>query len=100
MKPYIEVKGQRIHVPQSVDPHKYEVCLLEFGDDYFYLLCKKVGKRYIQATGVVMERVGNELIFHKMGDFYAQRTFPLNLIEILKINIDWQATSNQVLNEK
>ena len=93
MKPFIEINGDKVYLPQSVDPHKYEVCLMEFGNDYFYLLCRKVEKRYIQATGAVMERVENELKFHKIGDFYVQRTFPLNRIEIAKINIDWQATS-------
>ncbi|HET6992107.1 MAG TPA: hypothetical protein VFJ43_12315 [Bacteroidia bacterium] len=93
MKPYIEVKGNKIYLPQSVDPHKYEVCMMEFGNDNFYLLCRKVSKRYLQATGVVMEHVGNELIFHKAGSVYVQRTFPLNRAEFAKINIDWQATS-------
>ena len=96
MKPYIEVKGTKVHLPQSVDPHQYEVFMMEFGDDYFYLLCKKVGKRYFQATGVVMERKGNDLIFHKDGSLYFQRTFPLDLSKNAKINIDWQATAATV----
>lgn len=74
--------------------------MMESGKDNFYLLCRKVAKRYFQATGVVMERVGKELIFHKAGAVYVQRTFPLNKIEIAKINIDWQATSNTIASEE
>lgn len=93
MKPFIEHEGKKIYLPQSVDPHKFEVCVMEFGKDNFYLLCRKVATRYTQATGVVMERAGNELIFHKAGAVYVQRTFPLSRVEFAKINIDWQATS-------
>jgi hypothetical protein len=100
MKPYIELKGEKIYLPQSVDPHKFEVCMMEFGNNNFYLLCRKVGTRYSQATGGVMEHVGNELIFHKAGAVYAQRTFPLNRSEFVKINIDWKAASASHVNEE
>ena len=97
MKPYIEVKGTKVHLPQSVDPHQYEVFMMEFGDDYFYLLCKKVGKRYFQATGVVMERKGNDLIFHKDGSLYFQTKLGGSLGTRLTISSTGAATFSSVL---
>jgi len=93
MKPYIELSGTKIYLPQAIDPHKYEVCTMKSGSKTYFLLCKKLRKRYIQATGVLMELVDTNLDFHKIGDFYVQRTFPLKGLVIKKIDIDWQATS-------
>lgn len=91
MKPYIETEGTRLYLPQTVDPHKFEVCMRSWNGMTFFLLCRKVAQRYRQATGVVMERVNNELIFHKAGAVYVQRTFPLEGLETANIQIDWSA---------
>jgi nitrite reductase/ring-hydroxylating ferredoxin subunit len=91
MKPYIEINGEKVHLPQSVDPHKFEVCSREFEGNTYYILCKKVSQRYQQATGVVLERKGKELDFHLAGNVYVQHTFPLSELQIHKINIDWNA---------
>ena len=96
MKPYIESDGDRLYLPQTVDPHKYELCVMNAGGNIFYLLCRKVATRYIQATGVLMERVANEIIFHNAGGVHVQRTFPLNNSEMHKIQIDWQANSGPI----
>jgi hypothetical protein len=96
MKPYIEIDGERLYLPQTVDAHKYEVCVMSNGMDKFFLLCRKVAKRFIQATGVLMERSGKELIFHNAGGVYVQRSFPLSKTEIHPIGIDWQASSGPV----
>ncbi|MDQ3109912.1 MAG: hypothetical protein M3R17_08450 [Bacteroidota bacterium] len=96
MKPYVEIEGTRVYLPQSVDPHKYEVCIMKNEATDFYLLCLKVSRRFIQATGVLLERAGNELIFHKSGMYFIQRTFPLNKSEFKTIQIDWQASSGPI----
>lgn len=96
MKPYIEIEGARVYLPQTVDPHNFEVCVMSNGHTNFYLLCRKVATRYSQATGVVMERNGNELGFHKAGAVYVQRTFPLHKSAMHKIQIDWQASSGPI----
>jgi hypothetical protein len=96
MKPYINIDGEQLYLPQSVDPHKFEVCVMNNGKENFYLLCRKVAQRFTQATGVVMERTGNELIFHKAGAVYVQRSFPLHKSQIHKIEIDWQASSGPI----
>ena len=96
MKPYIEIENDRVYLPQTVDPHKFEVCVMSNGNGNFYLLCRKVATRYTQATGVVMERKGKELDFHKAGSAYVQRTFPLFKSKIHKIQIDWQASSGPI----
>ncbi len=92
MKPYIDLEGKKIYLPQSVDAHNFEICVM--GD--FFLLCKKVTQRYSQATGVLMERSGKELIFHKSVSSYFLRTFPLNKSEFYKINIDYQANNGPI----
>ena len=91
MKPYIEIDGNKVYLPQTVDPHKFEVCSREFEGRRYYLLCRKVSQRYVQATGVVLEHNGNELNFHLAGKVYVQRTFPLSEIKTHKINIDYSA---------
>ena len=96
MKPYIEINGDQLYLPQTVDPHNFEVCVMSNGNDHFFLLCRKVAKRYMQATGVLMERTGNELIFHNAGGVYVQRTFPLDKSEIYKIGIDWKESSGPI----
>jgi hypothetical protein len=96
MKPYIETDGDRVYLPQSVDPHKFEICMLSNGKNNYYLLCRKVSKRFFQATGVLMERAGNELDFHRSGVHYIQRTFPLDKSEFKPIQIDWQASSGPI----
>ena len=96
MKPYIEIDGDQLYLPQAVDAHNFEVCVMSSGRDKFFLLCRKVAKRYRQATGVLMERVGNELIFHNAGGVYVQRTFPLDRSEMHKISIDWKASTGPV----
>jgi hypothetical protein len=96
MKPYIEIEGNQLYLPQSVDPHKFEVCVMSNGTDKFFLLCRKVAQRFHQATGVLMERNGKELIFHNAGGVYVQRTFPLDKSEMHKISIDWKASTGPV----
>jgi hypothetical protein len=96
MKPYIELRGDQLYLPQTVDANKFEVCVMTSGSDNFFLLCRKVATRYRQVTGVLMERKGNELIFHNAGGVYVQRTFPLNKSEMHKISIDWKASSGPI----
>lgn len=96
MKPYIDLDGDRIFLPQTVDAHKFEVCVMKDGATIFFVLCRKVSQRFTQATGVLMERTGNELIFHNAGGVYVQRTFPFNKSEMHKIQIDWQVSSEPI----
>ena len=88
MKPYIEFNGEKIYLPQRVDPYKFEVCSRSNGAQTFFLLCRKVGKRYRQATGVVLKHNGTELDFYFDGS-YVQKTFPLEGSEFSEIRIDW-----------
>ena|SRR5665213_2107741 len=100
MKPYIEFNGEKIHLPQEVDPHKYEVCSRNFEGKNYFILCRKVSKRYRQATGVVLEHNGKEMIFHLSGNSYVQHTFPLEQMQIHKINIDWNVGATSIVHEQ
>ncbi|CAN5174165.1 hypothetical protein BH09BAC5_BH09BAC5_11510 [soil metagenome] len=92
MKPFITLGKEKAYLPQSVDANKFEICEMS----NYFLLCRKVGTRYTQATGVLLERDGNELKFHKSGSYYLQRTFPLDKSSFHKIEIDWQASSGPI----
>jgi len=96
MRPYIELNGEKLNLPQTVDPYKFEVCSREHNGQTYFLLCRKVSQRFRQATGVVLERKGNNLDFHLAGNVYVQYTFPLDGTEINKINIDWNANTGSI----
>jgi hypothetical protein len=90
MKPYIEIDGARLYLPQEVDPHRFEVCLYTPGDrSLYFLLCPIVKTRYRQATGAILERTGNELRLPTAGGNLVRRTVPLEGAEFLKLHIDW-----------
>ncbi len=91
MQPFIEFNGEKLSLPQSVDPYKFEVGVKNHNGQDYFILCRKVSKRYLQATGVVLERKGNALDFHVARNNYVQHTFSLEGLEIIKINIDWNA---------
>jgi hypothetical protein len=101
MKPYIEVDGERLYLPQEVDPHRFEVCMHTLnGTVPFFLLCPVVKHRYHQATGIVLERVGKELQLHLAGGSVVRRTFPLAGLETKKISIDWNAGASPSFTNK
>ena len=91
MKPFIEFNGEKVYLPQSVDPYKFEVCSRNFEGENYFILCRKVSKRYHQATGVVLKHNVRELDFYLDGNSYVQHTFPLEQMQIHKIIIDWNA---------
>ena len=100
MRPYIEFNGEKLNLPQSVDPYKFEVCTRSNKGINYFILCRKVSTRYRQATGVVLERKGKELDFHISQHSYKQTTFPLEGSELIKIQIDWNAGSTTIIREE
>ena len=88
MKSYVEIDGEKLYLPQEVDPHRFEVCVQRFdGEQPFYLLCPITKTRYRQATGALLERFGKELQLHTGS--VITRTFPLIGLETYKLSIDW-----------
>ena len=72
MKPYITHNGKKIFLPQEVNANKFEMNVLEHGGKTIFLLCPKVNKRYIQASGAAMIQEGNEMKFTYKGRKLAQ----------------------------
>lgn len=91
MKPYIEINNKKIHLPQQVDPHRFEICSIHAKGADQYLLCPKVKTRYRQATGVHIELSGNEFTIPVVSGKIVKRTFPLEGLETIAIKIDWSA---------
>lgn len=91
MKPYIETNGKKQYLPQNVDPHRFEVGVLERNGKTHFLLCPKVKTRYRQATGVHIETDGNEFVIPVVSGKIVKRTFPLEGLSFIPIQIDWQA---------
>jgi hypothetical protein len=93
MKPYVEIRGEKLYLPQEVDAHRFEVCSKEVNGGMLYLLCPKVPTRYVQATGAILERNGNEMQLQWSGGRLAKSTITLEGMETLAIRIDWQAAN-------
>ncbi len=100
MKPYIEINGEKIHLPQTVDPHKNEICSLDIEGKTYFLLCRKERKRYYQASGVVMDRKGQELDFHLVANTFVTKTFPLKGLKTMNIKIDYTAGGSTTIQNK
>lgn len=100
MKPYIEIKGKKVYLPQQVDPHRFEVCALQFKGTIHYLLCPKLKNRYRQATGIHIEQNGNEFAIPMVNGKVVKRTFPLEGMETIAIQIDWSAGNNRVFTSE
>lgn len=85
MKPYVELNGDRLYLPSIVDT-RFEVCIHSLNSsEYHFLLCPIVKHRYVQATGAVLERDGQELKFAVQNGLLVMRTFPLDGLESLRI---------------
>ena len=97
MRPYIEMNGKRYHLQKEVDPHRFEVGVLEVNGSPEFLLCPKVKQRFRQATGAALVIDGHQLnlVLNPDGKII-QRTFPLKGLEIFSIQIDWNASSTSV----
>lgn len=93
MKPFIEISNKKYHLPQQVDPHRFEVCTIGGKGSEQYLLCPKVKTRYRQATGIHIEISGTEFIIPFSNGKVVRRTFPLEGMETIAIQIDWSAGS-------
>lgn len=94
MKPFIEHNGSKFYLPQEVNAQKFEMNVMEHGGKTHFLLCPKVKTRYVQASGGVMIKDGNEMKFTYKGRNIAQASFPLGAYETLEINIDYKAASS------
>lgn len=91
MRPFITISNQKIYLPQQVDPHRFEVCTLESKGVVNYLLCPKLKVRYRQATGIHIEKSGNEFLIPMVNGKIVKRTFPLDGMQTIAIQIDWSA---------
>lgn len=100
MIPYTEIGGERLHLPQFVDPHKNEVCYIVINGRMLFLLCKKERKRYFQASGVLLDRVGQELQFHLINNTYVPKTFPVKGLKSSPIKIDYTAGGPTTIKNK
>lgn len=93
MRPFIEYGNARYYLPQEVKVHRFEVNVMEENGKTRFLLCPIVPKRYVQATGGLMERKGKELNFIFNGNYIARASFPLGEYETCSIAIDYKAAA-------
>jgi hypothetical protein len=91
MKPYIEYKGEKLYLAQEVDPNRFEVAVNAVGGDPVFVLCPKLRTRYVQATGILLFREENELVFTWIKKELERITYPLGALEFIPIKIDWSA---------
>ena len=89
MMPYIEYSGEKLYLAQEVDPHKFEVAVYAGGKQPVFVLCPKLSPRYHQATGALLFREGNELLFTWLKNQLERITYPLHAIEFVPLQIDW-----------